>query len=885
MNNLYNRAFNHPVFNDVLDKLLKIFVANSKMNAEIKIESYSMQKAGWVATILADSKEDVHKQRAQFFAALIFLLNKDDVAISKLSYIIFSRTGNLIATKFLSNLFKDNEDERVFLHDFGTVLDYEMGLKLLNNTLNTQRKSFIVTDFQRILWETLNQENNISISAPTSSGKSFILQYFIKNQFESQDNYCVIYIVPSKALLNQVSEQLRKTLDREVIIKTAFINDESNDIKEMYNSKKIMYILTPERCLNLINQPIDWLNPNLIFIDEIQNVEEEEGRGVLMEHVLEHLSLKWANSKIITAGPNISKGEILFNNLFDRRSFNIETTLSPVLQIKSVVIPDTVNNSLTIKVKSYQGNHSQKVNLKVDFNVKRIFQSNYGDILANVIPKLANDEQTIVYTPRTDYVQTWSMSLLNKIPKSIDRDIRELINFLSDEIHPKYYLIKCLQHRTAFHHSKLPELVRKEIEVLFEKGKIIYLYCTSTLIQGVNLPAKNLFVCSAKKQSQPLTPFEFGNLIGRAGRIKDSLYGNIYFIARDEDSESIANGYYDEEYRKEVMLASSKTIKNTDFIEKDLPSAAQDFNKNKSKHTITFLRHKYLADSEELYRYLRAKDISDGNSNFIINSLSEQLDSVSLPYNLLKLNPSVDPVTQQILYNKIKEEGIEGWVITKNANFSLRIKRENIDKYKFNELSFYWQFSLLCSKLDDIFKISAETYFKHNIKNLSIGSIAHFAFRWLQNMSYKEIIDADLKYYEEKKLIDANNEKHINDRIDKIMSIHSRVITFTLVKYFKVLKDILEFSLTDKEKEEYKLTLSLPIMLELGTMEAPMIEMISSGINRSVALKIFKEYKYANTDENILEWIYSYGNGLSLPSIYIKYLLELGFIKYHQNLL
>jgi superfamily II RNA helicase len=34
---------------------------------------------------------------------------------------------------------------------------------------------------------------------------------------------------------------------------------------------------------------------------------------------------------------------------------------------------------------------------------------------------------------------------------------------------------------------------------LFEKGFIDYLFSTSTLLEGVNLPAKNIFILSNKK--------------------------------------------------------------------------------------------------------------------------------------------------------------------------------------------------------------------------------------------------------------------------------------------------------------------------------------------------------------------------------------------------
>ena len=40
---------------------------------------------------------------------------------------------------------------------------------------------------------------------------------------------------------------------------------------------------------------------------------------------------------------------------------------------------------------------------------------------------------------------------------------------------------------------------KNEIERLFKNGKIKYLVCTSTLIEGMNLPAKSIFIRGPKK--------------------------------------------------------------------------------------------------------------------------------------------------------------------------------------------------------------------------------------------------------------------------------------------------------------------------------------------------------------------------------------------------
>ncbi len=62
------------------------------------------------------------------------------------------------------------------------------------------------------------------------------------------------------------------------------------------------------------------------------------------------------------------------------------------------------------------------------------------------------------------------------------------------------------------------------IEELFREGEIKTIFCTSTLVEGINLPADNLFVTSYKNGRSNMTPVNFRNLVGRVGRIEYNVH-------------------------------------------------------------------------------------------------------------------------------------------------------------------------------------------------------------------------------------------------------------------------------------------------------------------------------------------------------------------------
>lgn len=68
------------------------------------------------------------------------------------------------------------------------------------------------------------------------------------------------------------------------------------------------------------------------------------------------------------------------------------------------------------------------------------------------------------------------------------------------------------------------------------------MFCTSTLLEGVNLPADNLFITDNKIFRSEMEPVDFRNLIGRVGRISFNLFGNVYFVS--EEAEKVESDDY-----------------------------------------------------------------------------------------------------------------------------------------------------------------------------------------------------------------------------------------------------------------------------------------------------------------------------------------------------
>jgi len=871
--------YSNKILNSVIEKEV-INLLNQKIStiSQVKIDSFEIRKAVWLASILAESNNEKHLKKVQDLAILLFLNNQNNIEILKIAYILFSRIGNLTATRHLQKLSNTGE---FYSFNEDVILIQELINKRLENSILINNKPYLLTDFQKNLYETISEEKYVSISAPTSSGKSFILKICIEEELKNNKSYCVFYIVPSRALINQVTEELRENIQN-IVIKNAFIEDEKTE------NDKIVYVITPERAIKIINSEKGLLLPNLIFIDEIQNVENEDGRGNLFEYVYEEFS-KIEQTKIITAGPFISNPNEVFKELFDKESKIVNSNLSPVFQLKTIIDINKNHISLSLYVNNEK---SYKLDNVVEIkNIEKAFDKNYGVGLAKIITAVTNEnESNLVYAYRGDSAEDWALryseSVSSENDDKLEEDLKDLIKYVRTDIHPKYYLIECLKKRVAFHSSNLSEFARKEIENLFERGIIKTLFCTSTLLEGVNLPADNLFVVKPMKNNDKLSEFEFGNLIGRAGRIKNTLYGTIYCFSRENKTEW-AEDYYQASYTKEVKTSSSRAL--PEIKVEDLVKPSIQIENPKVKNIITSLRNKALRNDRSLEIFFDKHDLEQNKKINFIRQINHSIKEVTIPYDIVKLNPTIDPLLQYKLYKQVIKD-FEYWVIHPKSFTISGLTREDADKLEYKHKSFYWQLHSIIYRLDEMFKISYEVWKNDHINDVNPGTICNNTVKWIQGNSLGNIISSSIKYYStdprisDKKRIDANNPNDINKKIKEVIKITNKVITFSLLRYIKLLVDILENTLNNEQKETYSATLGLASTIELGSHNKIVISMITYGIPRTISLnleKIFiKTDYYKNDKENadILKWLNSQQYIAGLDPIYNKFLAKNNFL-------
>lgn len=143
------------------------------------------------------------------------------------------------------------------------------------------------------------------------------------------------------------------------------------------------------------------------------------------------------------------------------------------------------------------------------------------------------DEPTIIYCASPNKATELADRFLSHLDeldagKEKSQANGDVIAWIEENLHERWSLARCLRKGVAFHHGSLPRHLGSSIVDGFNRGNIQYLFCTSTLIEGVNTTARNVLLFDKQKGRKPIDFFDYKNVVGRAGRMNFHYVGKVY---------------------------------------------------------------------------------------------------------------------------------------------------------------------------------------------------------------------------------------------------------------------------------------------------------------------------------------------------------------------
>lgn len=414
----------------------------------------------------------------------------------------------------------------------------------------------------------------IVVDMPTSGGKTLLAQFRILqalNQFDQDESGkgWVAYVAPTKALTAQITRRLRRDFEPigvkvEQLTGAIEIDAFEEDLLLQTEKAKAFDVLvaTPEKLQLIIRNKKVPRPLALVVMDEAHNIEDEN-RGLRIELLLATIKGECSTANFLLLMPFVEKPEILARWLAQDinagRSISLGTTPwkpnERIVGMFKAEADDSVSAGWHLKFETLtttpktihlSGEHMvggvKPLKIAKSKVLKKGEQSGITLQTAAMARIMSDRGTSIAVANNTDWV--WNMareickSLHPLIP--VPDEIRLVQDFLKSEISPEFELIGMLSCGVGVHHSGLSDEVRALMEWLAERGKLRVLCATTTIAQGINFPVSSVFLTSNKyPYGKEMSPREFWNLAGRAGRMGHDSVGVVGLAAGNEPQKII----------------------------------------------------------------------------------------------------------------------------------------------------------------------------------------------------------------------------------------------------------------------------------------------------------------------------------------------------------
>lgn len=623
-----------------------------------------------------------------------------------------------------------------------------------------------------------------SYSGPTSMGKSLIMRVFIKQQVLNDSGLNFALLVPTKALINEVKSNIIQDLGVHLKGKNYRVISSARDTL-LEQDHHFIFIVTPERFLHLITSRPD-IKIDYLFIDEAHKISSKGGRSAFYYKAVDKLSEREDKPHIIFASPNIPNPEVYLKLIPEAEQQNIKGLISkyaPVSQLKYVV--DFVDREI-LMYNDRKAGPGEKT--------KRISSIPAQQRLIDIVATVGAGKQNVIYCSSKDKAVELAQEYARNLQPLNIPELDSLSHDIKNQVHNEYYLAKLIKKGVAYHVGYLPANIRLRIEKCFKDKLIQTVFCTSTLVEGINLPADNLFITSYKNGNSNMTQVEFRNLIGRVGRIEYNLYGNVFLVRMSSD------------------LAQEKFIK---LLEGEVPeqklSIVTELTKRQKRAVIDYLLDSdiklgdsWKTESREDYSLMRKfslmllRDVSNGKSSLVrqeFEKLMEPGELEKIQSNFAGRAPSDNINMSFDQYDNLKEavkNGLEFPAIDDERG----INPDELLRF-LEDLSriFMW----------DIYE--SHTLGKRNRygEHAKLRWYAVVLSQWVSGYGLARIIYSSLRYKEknsqtgvwagDRRIADVyeGTTEHKNYVIADILSVIENVILFSISNYFR------EVSLAYKE--------------------------------------------------------------------------------------
>jgi hypothetical protein len=852
--NLQSWLFEEGIRDD-LGTIIRLTVRTELDNLTAEPTIPSAEALNWprlllAGSILARSNQRIYQEAALRIATAAISLTNDQ-AIQDTAAVLLGKLSNFRAIALASDrhLLTPDLDGRL-----GVTLRLEAQRREMDGSILVESSGtwLPVNDFQQRFWDNAGAANWLSASAPTASGKTFLVLQWLIDQLIIGEIRVAVYLAPTRALVSEIETSLQHLLS-----KTKAIEISSLPLREKYemahtDGPPVILVFTQERLHLLANALGGALSIDLLVVDEAHKIGDNQ-RGVILQDAIERATRGNPNLKVVFISPATQNPEELLTDAPEgTQAIAVDSDAPTVLQnlIVATQVPRKPKLwNLTVR--------QHESTLPVGTLQLASTPEGLRKRLAFIAAAAGERGGTLVYTNgagESEEVADLISQLLPK-PEEIDPELAELADLARKGVHPNFRLAPLVERGVAFHFGNMPSLIRFEIERLFRSGKIRFLVCTSTLIEGVNLSCRTIVLRGPRKGiGHPMEPHDFWNLAGRAGRWGDEFQGNIICID-PEDKAAWPNGvpgrarYPIKRETDAVLELGDKVV---DYLssraESDLSNLddAEKFEQVGAYLLTTFMRLGSLSAASLAKRHDAA---ALEKLDQALQALAEEID---IEVDIAARHPGVSAVGLQRLLEAFRS--YEGDV-------------ENLLPAEAASVDSYDRFVTIMLRIN-------KHLFPAFAPDTATRLYALIIVQWLKGFTLAEMIRRNIEWHK-------NNNKAFSlpVLIRSTMELVERIARFKAPKYLSAYMDVLQKHLREINREDLiDQGLDIGTQLEFGVSSRTLLSLMELRLSRMSAVTLYE--KIARDDlskEECVAWVVereSQLEAMAIPIIIVREIRE-----------
>ncbi|MFI7309007.1 DEAD/DEAH box helicase [Streptomyces hygroscopicus] len=430
----------------------------------------------------------------------------------------------------------------------------------------------------------------ISVQMPTSAGKTLLAEFSIVQNIALNPGSVVAYLVPTRALVNQMTRRLRNDLSgarsdgSDITVEAAAPVFELDPTESrLLSLRPDVLVTTPEKLDLLVKSGHPSVRDlSLVVVDEAHHIADES-RGPRLELLLATLKReKGRRCRFLLLTPFLPNASDLAKWLGTGEGAAIELNWKPSEQIRALGHWTRIrgkkiyNDSLQLLPSATQPSNWDGV--VMDLGPAAIHRESRQREAMSASLAISMSERSggaLILTGGPGKAEKRASQVAESLPGTALADCPEpgllaaAIDYIENELGSDYPLAETLRSGVAFHHAGLPPEVRSLVEVLLDKGCIRVVAGTSTLAQGVDFPLSSVIVEALKvpqgrgQKYRALRYSEFWNIAGRAGRALRDRVGVVVYPSTGKVQDEEFRGYLEGEAAK-VVSALLEVIKLLD---------------------------------------------------------------------------------------------------------------------------------------------------------------------------------------------------------------------------------------------------------------------------------------------------------------------------------